>query len=123
MDRLSIDFKGPLPVSINGNRYFLTVIDEFSRFPFAIPSKDMEPRTVIKALRDIFMIFGLAGYIHSDKGRSLISHELRLYLTSLGIPCSNTTPYNHIILRAMVSVRDTMASYGKGLNWPLKLKI
>ena len=32
-ERLSMDFKGPLPSS-SRNRYLLTVIDEFSRFPF-----------------------------------------------------------------------------------------
>ena len=33
--RMSIDFKGPLPASKNGNKYLLTIIDEYSRFPFA----------------------------------------------------------------------------------------
>ena len=40
------------------------------------------------------MVFGIAGFIHSDKGRSLISKELRSHLMSLGIGCSNTTPFN-----------------------------
>lgn len=35
-ERINIDFKGPLP-SINGNKYFLNVIDEYSRFPFVFP--------------------------------------------------------------------------------------
>ena len=35
-ERLNIDFKGPLP-STTRNIYILTVIDEYSRFPFAIP--------------------------------------------------------------------------------------
>ena len=32
---LNVDFKGPLPTSKNGNSYLLTIIDEYSRFPFA----------------------------------------------------------------------------------------
>ena len=40
MERLSIDFKGPLP-SATRNRYLLTVVDEYSRFPFAIPCPDI----------------------------------------------------------------------------------
>ena len=33
------DFKGPLPESATStNRYIMTIIDEFSRFPFAFPS-------------------------------------------------------------------------------------
>ena len=41
--QLNTDFKGPLP-SADGNKYFLTVIDEFSRFPFAFPCKNMESK-------------------------------------------------------------------------------
>ena len=37
-ERLSVDFKGPLP---GKNKYVLFVVDEFSCFPFAFPCKDM----------------------------------------------------------------------------------
>ena len=36
MDRLNIDFKGPLP-SASRNKYFLCIVDEYSRFPFCSP--------------------------------------------------------------------------------------
>ena len=32
-ERINIDFKGRLPTN-NGNKYFLMVVDEYSRFPF-----------------------------------------------------------------------------------------
>ena len=32
--QLNIDFKGPLPSAPTGNKYILTIIDEYSRFPF-----------------------------------------------------------------------------------------
>ena len=35
-ERLNFDFEGPL-VSNNNNQYFLTVIEEYSRFPFIFP--------------------------------------------------------------------------------------
>ena len=35
-ERLCLDFKGPLPSSTK-NTYLLTIVDEFSRFPFAFP--------------------------------------------------------------------------------------
>ncbi|XP_046841983.1 uncharacterized protein LOC124436099 [Xenia sp. Carnegie-2017] len=38
MERLSVDFKGPLPTTSN-NPYMLTVVDEYSRFPFALPAQ------------------------------------------------------------------------------------
>ena len=33
-ERISVDFKGPLP-SNTRNKYMLTLVDEYSRFPFA----------------------------------------------------------------------------------------
>ena len=52
-ERLNIYFKGPLPLVTN-NKYMLTVIDKFSRFPFAIPCLDIETKTVITKLCDLF---------------------------------------------------------------------
>ena len=56
-DRISIDFKGPLPSSTQ-NKYLLVVVDEFSRFPFALPCKDLTSKTVITCLTTIFSILG-----------------------------------------------------------------
>ncbi|GFT37457.1 retrovirus-related Pol polyprotein from transposon opus [Trichonephila clavipes] len=43
-ERLNLDFKGPLP-SVSRNHYILTIVDEFSRFPFAIPCRHATSRT------------------------------------------------------------------------------
>ncbi|GFY26591.1 hypothetical protein TNCV_2879211 [Trichonephila clavipes] len=92
-ERLSLDFKGPLP-SVSRNHYILTIVDEFSRFPFAIPCSDISAKTVILHLKNIFSIFGMRSFIHSDRGSSFMSHELKSFLTSQGIATSRTTPYN-----------------------------
>jgi len=65
-ERLNLDFKGPLP-SASSNKYFLTVVDEYSRFPFAFPCSDMTAKTVIQCLTQLFSIFGMCSYIHSDR--------------------------------------------------------
>ena len=93
-ERLSIDFKGPLPLSSSSSTYLLTVIDEFSRFPFAFPCRNMSSSTVIKCLTHLFSIFGLPAYVHSDRGTSFISSELKNFLLSHGVNTSRTTPYN-----------------------------
>ena len=59
MERLSIDFKGPLPTN-SRNKYLFTAVDEYSRFPFAVPFVDMSSSTVITCLDQIFSIFGMA---------------------------------------------------------------
>ena len=92
-ERINIDFKGPLP-TVSCNKYILTIVDEFSRFPFAFPCRDMTSETVIKCLIQLFSLFGMPGFVHSDRGPSLISEELRTFLNSRGIATSRTSSYN-----------------------------
>ena len=92
MEYLSIDFKGPLPSS-SKNKYILTVEDEFSRFPFTFPFSNIESRTVISCLMQIFHFFGACGYIHSDRSKSFISQEFVSFMHNLRIT-SKTSVYN-----------------------------
>lgn len=92
-ERLNMDFKGPLP-STNKNRYFLNIMDEYSRFPFVFPCADMTASTIIRSLCQLFSIFGMPAYIHSDRGPSFMSRELQEFLSTKGIACSRTTSYN-----------------------------
>lgn len=91
--RLSLDFKGPLPTN-STNKYILTIIDEFSRFPFAYTCKDLSSKSIIKSLKDLFLMFGAPAYIHSDRGASFMSAELKEFLSAYGVATSRTTPYN-----------------------------
>ena len=54
----------------------------------------MNTSTVIKCLSLLFTLFGMPTIVHSDRGPSLVSHELRSYLTGKGEEVSRTTPYN-----------------------------
>lgn len=93
MERLNIDFKGPLP-SCNKNRYFLTVVDEYSRFPFIFPCEDLSSSTVIKCLTQLFVLCGMPAFIHSDRGSAFMSSDLREFLTSRGVASSRPTSWN-----------------------------
>ena len=70
-ERISVDFKRPLP-STSHNKYLLTVIDEYSRFSFAFPCSDMTASTIIKCFCQLFSLFGMPSYIHSDRGSSFV---------------------------------------------------
>ena len=95
MERLNLDFKGPLP-SVTRSKYFLTVIDEYSRFPFVIPTPDILTPTFIKCLDSIYSLCGMTEYVHSDRGKSFMSAELVKYLTDRGIASSHSTRYHSI---------------------------
>ena len=91
-ERINIDFKGPLPTN-NGNKYFLMVVDEYSRFPFVFPCPDVSTNTVIKCLTSLFSLVGMPAYVHSDRGASFMSRELREFLSSKRVASTRTTSY------------------------------
>ena len=95
MERLSIYFKGPLP-SASRNKCLLTVVDEYSRFPFAYPCPSPSAPCVMKCLDQIFALYGAAEFIHSDRGPLFISRELKSYLTERGIATSKSLIYHPI---------------------------
>ena len=95
MERLSMDFKGPLPSSTR-NKYLLIVVDEYSRFPFAFPCKDMTTSTVTQCLDQIFTLCGTAGFIHSDNGPCFVSQEFKTYLMRRGISSSKSSIYHPV---------------------------
>ena len=92
-ERLSVDFKGPLP-STNKNKYLLDIVDEYSRFPWAFPCSDMTASTVIKCFTQLFSIYGTPGYIHTDQGSNFMSKEVKTFLLQKNVATSRTTPYN-----------------------------
>ena len=65
--KCSINFKGPLPVARGtGNQCSLTVVDQFSRFPWAFPTSDQSSETVSDCLTELIAIGGDPQCIHSD---------------------------------------------------------
>ena len=92
-ERISLDFKGALPSSTK-NHYMVTVVDEFSRFPFAFPCASIDAKTVIACLNQLFAIFGLPSYVHSNRAATFTSSELSSYFLRRGIACSRTSAYN-----------------------------
>ena len=85
-ERLSVDFKGPLP-STHKNQYFL-IVNEYSIFPFVFPCSNMSTTTIISCLTQLFSHFGMPSYIHSDRGAAFVSRELQEFFTSKGISSS-----------------------------------
>ena len=93
-ERISVNFTGPVK-SIGKNRYFFTVVDEYNRFPFAFACKDVATKTVVQCLSTLFTIFGLPGYVHSDRGTAFMFEELKEFLLTKRVATSRTTPYVH----------------------------
>ena len=72
----------------------LTIVDEFSRFPWAFPCEDTSLSTAIKIYHELFPTFGTPNTKHSDRGSGFLSTPMRKYLNQMGIYISTTTPYH-----------------------------
>jgi len=61
---LSLDFKGPLP----SGKYYLVLIDDFSRYPIVKLLSSTQFDQVIPILENIFALFGIPETIRTDNG-------------------------------------------------------
>ena len=74
---IGIDFTGPSS-ALRDNTLF-TIIDYASRFPFAIPVRSSDAKSVVDCLKNIFSIFGIPKIIVSDNGPAFISREFKQF--------------------------------------------
>ena len=97
MERIAIDFMGPLPRSNseNGNapkRYLMVIGDYFTKWTEAIPLENLEAKTVARVLIDNFICrFGVPLFLHTDQGASFESQLFQEICQILGIKKTRTT--------------------------------
>jgi transposase InsO family protein len=91
----SIDICGPYPETKKGNRYLLTFIDHFSRYPEAIPIPRQDAPTVARALvTEIFSRLGCPQALTSDKGSNFMSELFQEMCKLLKVKRINSTAFN-----------------------------
>ena len=71
MERVEVDVVGLFPTTNSGNRWVLTAMDYFTKWPEAYALPDQEAETIVDALTaGMFSRFGAAESIHNDQGGS-----------------------------------------------------
>ncbi|BFY99110.1 hypothetical protein BsWGS_02150 [Bradybaena similaris] len=93
--KVAIDIIGPMSVpSDKGNRYILTLVDLCTRWPEAIPLRNITSETIAEALLLIFSRIGFPNTILSDNGPQFVSQVTKLVMSKLGIKQVFATPYH-----------------------------
>ncbi|XP_067944465.1 uncharacterized protein [Watersipora subatra] len=93
--RVAVDLVGPIiPASESGHRYILTLVDYTTRYPEAIPLKNISTEAVAEALLDMFSRLGIPEEILSDMGRQFTSDLMKEVSRLLQVQQLTTTPYH-----------------------------
>lgn len=89
MDYLTLDR------SKGGYENLLVIVDHFTRYALAIPTRNQTARTTADAFFNNFVVhYGLPDRIHSDQGANFCSKIIKELCDITGMTKSRTTPYH-----------------------------
>ncbi|KAK3106890.1 hypothetical protein FSP39_002127 [Pinctada imbricata] len=92
--RVLVDCVGPLPRTRSGNQYLLTIMCTSTRFPEAIPLRNIKAKTIVKALTKFFSFVGAPKAIQSDQGSNVMSGLFQQVMHELGIRQYKSSAYH-----------------------------
>ena len=94
MERVHLDFLGPLPETTQGNAHILVMVDQFSKWLECtpLPTQTAE-QTATAAVNEFFSRFGFPFKIFTDQGRNFESRLFKSICDVLQIHKTRTTPY------------------------------
>lgn len=92
--RVLVDCVGPLPKTKTGNEYILTIMCASTRFPEAIPLRNIKAKAIVKALVKFFTLFGIPESIQSDQGSNFMSGIFRQVMQELGVKQHRSSAYH-----------------------------
>ena len=94
LEKVHMDFVGPLPRTDRGNEHILVIVDSFSKWVelIPLPSQDAEG-TAKAAINEFFFRFGCPIEILTDQGRNFESELFKTMCDMFRIHKSRTTAY------------------------------
>ena len=125
---IGMDFYGPLPDTVNGNKYILTMIDVFTRWPIAVAVPDRKSSTVARAIYEqLISVHGCPKAILTDRGKEFLAAGIKKLCRTMGIAKIETTGFQpqangHVErFHQWIGRMMTMMSNEKKDDWDLYL--
>src|ERR1043166_179019 len=117
-DRVGIDIIGPLELTTLGNRYIITAIDYFSRWPEAAAVPAANANEVAKFIyQEIICRHGIINTLHSDQGTAFINETIRILCQNFKIKYHQITVYhpqsNGLVERFNGTLKKTLMKISK----------
>ncbi|GJY72245.1 retrovirus-related pol polyprotein from transposon TNT 1-94 [Tanacetum coccineum] len=121
---LHMDLCGPMRVaSINGKRYILVIVDDYSRFTWVrfLKTKDEAPAAIIKCIKNIQVCLNATvRNVRTDNGTEFVNQTLREFYENVGIShqtfVARTPQQNGVVKRrnrTLVEAAQTMLIFSK----------
>jgi transposase InsO family protein len=120
---IHMDLVGPLPISSEGFRYVLTIIDRSTRWLEAIPLKDIEAATIADSfVREWLPRFGVPAKVTTDRGTQFTASTWSSLCVKLGIEHIMTTAYhpqaNGMVERSHRQLKNSLRARLAANDWP-----
>ena len=94
-EKVGVDLVGPIsPPSSRGHKYILVQVDYATRYPEAVPLRNIDASTVAEALWTLWTRTGIPKVVHSDQGTQFVSGVMRQLHQLLAIKGQTTSPYH-----------------------------
>ena len=100
-----IDCVGPLPKTKSGNQYLLTIMCKSTRFPEAVPLRNIKTQTIVKALTKFFCFVGVPKTCQHDQGTNFMSKIFQQVLYEMGIRVCSMSARTRLSGRLSARVR------------------
>ncbi|GJY24088.1 retrovirus-related pol polyprotein from transposon TNT 1-94 [Tanacetum coccineum] len=121
---LHMDLCGPMCVaSINGKRYILVIVDDYSRFTWVkfLRTKDKAPEAIIRCIKNIQVrLNATVRNVQTDNGTEFVNQTLREFYENVGIshqtPVAHTPQQNGVVKRrnrTLIEAARTMLIFSK----------
>lgn len=123
-EQVSLDIVGPLPTSLSGKRYLLTMVDTFSRYAEAVPLREQTAKETARGFVECIVLrHGAPKRVLTDQGRNFVSDVFRQTCKQLGVKKLQTTAYhpesNGVVERFHRTLVEAMAHVVRrdGRDW------
>ena len=93
--RIIVDCLEPLPKKRSGHHYLMTIMCASSRFPEAVPLRNIRAKVIVRALTKLCTPVGLSSSIQSDQGPNALWH----------ISTRHARAWSHSICQPYVTVK------------------
>lgn len=94
MEKVHLDFLGPLPRTENGNEYILMMVDSFTKWVECVPLPSQTAEVTARAaINEFFSRFGYPYEVFTDQGRNFESELFRKMCETLWMHKTRTTLY------------------------------